>query len=309
MMIRRKKILIMIFTLLIVLCLVGCSKSSYTNSFKVYYTNSALDKLVAVSYGTNQTDSNSIIGELLSQMNIVQKSDDVVVIKKDYVSIEKYEIIDNIANIYFNQAYYNMDATRQALYRGAVVKTLTQIDGIDYVVFYADNIPVNYLDGTQIGTMSASDFIDTDGNSVSDLQWSDLILYFANSKGDKLVKENFSVAYSRNVSIERAIVEQLIKGPDITTDGMTLPTTLKLLNISVKDGICYVNLDSTFLTEIVNVSSSIPIYSIVDSLCELDNIDKVQFLINGDSKKVYRESISLDASFEMNSDIISQNNQ
>ena len=133
-------------------------------------------------------------------------------------------------------------------------------------------------------------------------------MYFANDKGDKLVKENFSVAYSRNVSIERAVVEQLIKGPDITTNGMTLPVNLKLLNISVKDGICYVNLDSSFLTEIVNVSSTIPIYSIVDSLCELSNIDKVQFLINGDSKKVYRESISLDAPFEMNVDIINLDN-
>jgi len=305
---RRKKIFVMIFTLLIILCLAGCKKSSYTYTYNVYYTNSDVDKLVSVSYGTNQNDLNSSIEELLDRMNTVQKSDDVVVIKKDYVSIERYEMSDNIANIYFNQQYYNMDATRQALYRGAVVETLTQIEGVEYVMFYVDEIPAVYLDGTAIGMMSASDFIDANDNNVSNLQWSELILYFANAKGDKLVKENFSVAYSRNVSIERAVVEQLIKGPDITTNGMTLPVNLKLLNISVKDGICYVNLDSSFLTEIVNVSSTIPIYSIVNSLCELSNVDKVQFLINGDSKKVYRESISLDAPFEMKADIINLDN-
>ena len=299
----------MIFTLLIIFCLAGCKKDSYTNTYNVYFANSDVNKLVSVSYGTNQTDPNTIIGELLGKMNTAQKSDGVVVIKKEYVSILKYEKSDNIANIYFDQQYYNMDATRQALYRGAVVRTLTQIDGVEYVMFYVDEVPVTYLDGTTIGMMSASDFIDAEDNNVSNLQWTELTLYFANSKGDKLVKENFSVAFSRNVSIERAIVEQLIKGPDITTNGMTLPANLKLLNISVKDGICYVNLNSEFLTEIVNVSSSIPIYSIVDSLCELSNIDKVQFLINGDSKKVYRESISLDAPFEMNTDIIYQTNQ
>ena len=305
---RRKKIFEMLFILLIVLCLAGCKKNSYTYSYNVYYTNSDVNKIVSVSYGTNQTDLNSNIEELLVKMNTVQKSDDVVVIKKDYVSIEKYEISDNVANIFLNQQYYNMDATRQVLYRGAVVKTLTQIEGIEYVMFYVDNVPAAYLDGTAIGMMSAIDFIDADDNNVSNLQWSELVLYFANTKGDKLVKENFSVAFSRNVSIERAVVEQLIKGPDITSNGMTLPLNLKLLNISVKDGICYVNLDSSFLTEIVNVSSTIPIYSIVDSLCELSNIDKVQFLINGDSKKVYRESISLDAPFQMNADIINQDN-
>lgn len=305
---RKKIIFIIIVTLLLVLYLTGCKKESFAHSYNVYYTNNEENKLVTESYGTNQTDASSLIGELLNKMNSVQKSDDVVVIKKDNVSILSYNISDNIANIYYNQEYYNMDASRQALYRGAVVKTLTQIQGIEYVMFYVNDTSITYSDGTTIGTMSASDYIDDDDNNASNLQWSELTLYFANSKGDKLVKNKFSVAYSRNVSIERAIVEQLINGPDNSSYSETLPENLKLLNISVKDGTCYVNLDSTFLTEIVNVSTTVPIYSIVNSLCELSNIDNVQLLINGDSKKIYRDSINLDSPFQMNTDIISENN-
>lgn len=72
------------------------------------------------------------------------------------------------------------------------------------------------------------------------------IWYYSNKMGDKLVKKVESVAYSKNTSLERIIVEQLIKGPGDSTMNSTLPSDLKLLSISVSDGICYVNLSSHF---------------------------------------------------------------
>lgn len=302
---QRKHILLLIFTLLIALSFSGCKKEDYAKYYDVYYMNSEENGLVSLSYGTNETDSAKTMIELLTKMNTAQKSDNLVVIKKENILVQNYYINNNIAYLYFSQEYYSMEPSRQALFRGAVVKTLTQIEGVDYVMIFVNDTPITYSDGTVIGMMSANDFIDDDDNNVSNLQWSDLTLYFANTKGDKLVKQNVSIAYSKNISVERAIVEQLINGPDDANYARTLPESLKLLNVSVKDGVCYVNLDATFLTDIVNVSTTIPIYSIVNSLCELDNIDKVQFLINGDSKKVFRESISLDTQFELNMDIIS----
>lgn len=56
----------------------------------------------------------------------------------------------------------------------------------------------------------------------------------------------------------------------------------KIINILTKDGICYVNLDSSFLTVVNNVSTEVAVYSIVNSLVELDNINKVQILVNGE---------------------------
>lgn len=302
----KKNIVRIMFILLGVLCLTGCKKDSKAYAYDIYYTNGETNKLVTVSYGTDQTDPLSLVAELMDQMNTEQKSDNINVIKKDNVSIENYVLNNRTISIYFGQEYSNMDAARQAIYRCAVVKTLTQIDTIEHVMFYVNNQPATYSDGTQIGMMAESDFIDDTASNLSNLQWSNLALYFASPNGDKLVRDNVTVAYSRTISIERVIVEQLIAGPDNSAYDSTLPENLKLLNITVKDGTCYVNLDSTFLTEIVNVSSSVPIYSIVNSLCELDNIDKVQILINGEPKKVYRESISLEFPFEMNTQIISQ---
>ena len=53
-----------------------------------------------------------------------------------------------------------------------------------------------------------------------------------------------------------------------------------------------------------DVSEAVPVYSIVNSLLELSNVNKVQILINGETPKVYRESISLETIFERNFDLI-----
>ena len=47
---------------------------------------------------------------------------------------------------------------------------------------------------------------------------------------------------------------------------------------------CYVNLDSTVLSGV---------YALVDSLTELQTVNKVQITVNGSADVVYRNSISL----------------
>ena len=74
---------------------------------------------------------------------------------------------------------------------------------------------------------------------------------------------------------------------------------IKIFNILTKDGICYVNLDSSFLTVVNNVSTEVAVYSIVNSLVELDNINKVQILVNGEVPSTFSNS-----TFERNLDYV-----
>ena len=65
---------------------------------------------------------------------------------------------------------------------------------------------------------------------------------------------------------------------------------MKVLSVNVNDGICYVDLDSSLDNAGGNVSENLRIYSIVDSLCELDQINRVQIIIgSGDDAKVVND--------------------
>ena len=95
-----------------------------------------------------------------------------------------------------------------------------------------------------------------------------------------------------STSQERVIVEQLLAGSQ-TGGNPVLPKDTKILNISTTDTVCYVNLDSTFLTGELEAAEYIPVYALVDSLTELQTVNKVQIAVNGSADVVYRNSISL----------------
>ena len=67
----------------------------------------------------------------------------------------------------------------------------------------------------------------------------------------------------------------------------------KVLNVSLTDNTCYVNLDSGFISGDTDVAEYIPIYAIVDSLTELQTVNKVQITVNGSADVTYRNVISL----------------
>ena len=144
------------------------------------------------------------------------------------------------------------------------------------------------------------------GSTADDYAVTTATLYFANESGDKLVPESVNISYSSNIPVERVVVEQLIKGPLTEDVYPTIPAETKLISISTKDGICYVNLDNGFLSQGYDVTEAVPIYSIVNSLTSIPGVSKVQILINGETNLVYRESIRFDTIFERNLDIIEE---
>lgn len=112
------------------------------------------------------------------------------------------------------------------------------------------------------------------------------------------------LAYNKNMPIERMIVQRLISGPTAAGAYTSLPKDVKLLGVSVVEKVCYVNLSEEFRDELVNVSSYVEIYSIVNSLCALDSIESVKIFINGDYTNTFRDSISLDRLYKFNSGIV-----
>ena len=145
---------------------------------------------------------------------------------------------------------------------------------------------------------SGSDFLDNTGDDTNKYIQTELTLYFAHPDGKALLTEVRQVVYSSTLSLERVVLNQLIEGPEDPAMISTLPKNLKITGVSLRDGICYVDFDATFLEEPVNVTDQVEIYSIVNSLTQLNNVLQVQFTINGSANAVLRNNIPLSGRFE-----------
>lgn len=304
-----KRVFYSMLLLLAVLVTAGCSsgpeETEEMHTYKIYYLNAAMTKLVPQDFETAATNQDALIKELLDQFMMVPKNLDSQAALSDKVSLTKYQKEDVVLYLYFDAGYgsrSNMNSSREILCRAALAKTLTQIEGIDYINIYVGDQPLLDAKGNPVGMMAGSDFVE----SISDInsfEKTELTLFFADETGENLVRERREVVHSINTSLEKLIVEQLISGPKEEGDYPTLSKDTRLLNVSVNENICYINFDSAFLSNTTEVREYIPIYSIVNSLSELTSVNKVQIMVNGSSDVMFRDIVSLNATFERNLDL------
>lgn len=112
-------------------------------------------------------------------------------------------------------------------------------------------------------------------------------LYFSDDQAMNLVPEEREAAKEKDEAMESVIVHELIKGPANTNLGQVIPNGTKLLSAKVTDGIAYIDFSKEFRDNHWGGSAgeTITIYAVVDSLCQLPGIEKVQFLLEGDKQE------------------------
>lgn len=308
-----KRLLCGLLLLVLLASLSGCKKKAGTGEpeegvYQIYYLNSSMTRMEPQAFtmpdkpeGESLTETDWYITQLMEQVRTVPKNLDRQAAVPDKVGYEKYKLEDTVLYLYFDNNYTMMNATREILCRASLVKTLTQVEGVDFVAVYTADQPLMDSLGNPVGAMAGSDFIDNISN-VNSYEKTDLVLYFVDNTGEKLVKESREVVHSVNTSLEKLVIEQLIEGPRRPGINATLPRDTKLLNVSVNENVCYINFDSSFLNNTMDVREYVPIYSIVNSLAAVSPINKVQIAVNGSQDIMFRDSISLNQSFERNLD-------
>lgn len=306
MLIRKKRKLLLGLMLLLLLCACGKQeKKGSGRTYKVYYVNHDETGVIFNEYATETTDRDKLLEELLQQMGTeAEKLEYKAPLSGNFellgVSFSEDQLILN-----FDEAYRTQPVITEILVRAAIVRTLTQIDGIAYVSFQVNSEPLLDASGALVGVMNADQFIDNAGNEINTYEKVKLTLYLADEEGTSLKPLTRTVVYNSNISMERLVVEQLIAGPSENEAAFpTINPATKVISVNVQDGICYVNLNSTFLTQIYNVTSDVTIYSITNSLVELSNVNKVQLSINGNTSVNYKENTSLSTVFERNLEIV-----
>ena len=297
-----------ILLLAIPLLMAGCRKQQQMDEsgYRIWYINQDETCLKYENKELQSKNEEGLLREMMEVMRETPTDDELKPVIPEDVELLDFDFEHNQLYLDFSPEYKKMPKVYEVLCRAAIVRTLGQIDGVEYVDFQVNGEPLTDLEGKEIGLMNEDQFIENAGEEINAYKTADLTLYFANKAGDKLVGQRVAMEYNSNISLEKLIVEQLIAGPPVEGAYPTIPSETKLLNISIKDNICYVNLDEGFLGTGYNVIESIPVYSIVNSLIENTDAQKVQISINGETNRMFRESINFDTIFEKNEGLIEQ---
>ena len=292
-------------TLLCVFLFGGCgSKEEKESGISLYYLNNEGTGLMTISYDISASTTYDRVGELLEKLSEELVDVDYHTPISSGISVTEYEIEDELLNLHFNEEYNTLTDTNEALLRAAVVKTLTQIEGISSVAFYIGNSPLLDASDNPVGAMTDDSFLYDYGQAQSQSESITLMLYYATTDGNNLKSVAKQAHFSSTLPVEQVVMNCLVEAPEKEGLMSAIPEGTKILSVIINEGTCYVTLDSAFLNLPEGESREVAIYSIVNSLCELDTVSKVQIMVNSDSDTSLVDNDMVSGTYTSNFDVV-----
>lgn len=244
----------------------------------LYFFNNDKTSITRESRSIQYDETEEIIPTIIEELSKKSsQSDNICVIDKN-VKINEiiYEASDKI-RLDLNSEFLTDNVHENLLATYAVVKSVcgaSAITGINYVKITVDGSDIMTEDGKAIDFLTFNDIkLAEDNEAISEINAS---LYIP--KKDYLIKETRSISISDDEPVEKYILSELLQNKSIG----------ELISAETIDGVCFVNLKLSFTEKNVldNSDTLLSIYSVVNSLTELEHISGVQFLIDGKKTKM-----------------------
>ncbi|WP_058486903.1 GerMN domain-containing protein [Defluviitalea phaphyphila] len=282
------------------------SNEGEVTQVKLYFINGDNSELKEEIRTVDFSDKKDLIKYAVEELKNMPKTSGLKPSIPQSIKIKTIVLEGTTTKVDISLDYNNLSPQEQVLFRASLIKTLTEFDFIDSVEMMIDGEAMVGVDGKPIGAMTEKDIVLGPSDEVSKLNLQNIKLYFADKNGEKLILEEREIEVNPNIALEKYIVEQLIVGPMNEELLPTIPSETTIKDIETKDGICYVDLSDEFRTKHSGGSTgeTLTIYSIVNSLTELPNVKKVQFLIEGEKQQEFKGHYDFSGPFERDENLI-----
>lgn len=284
----------------------GCGDNE--QKFNIYYKNADGDALVKEEHHTDSLSGAGraeIIEYLIGELSKSPSTDGLINVLPGGTQLLKVSIIGRTATVNLSKEYYMNKDVDELLARFAIINTLGEVEGIDSVEILIEGGPlISTTSGAKIGRISKNNVV-LGLQDPSATTKETVVIYFPDKEGQYLVPEERKIEIQASLSTERLVMSELLKGPESSRLVQSVPADLKVISTETTDGVCFVNLSGDTVDKVNSGSTSTTmfLYSIVNSLTELANIDSVQILIDGKTG-VELGNYVLDAPLEKNRSLI-----
>lgn len=290
-----KKIISIFLLIAMTFSLCSCFGSGKnTTELNLYFKNAETNELIVekVKYTESQ---NTVDMAKFAMMKLTEgplKATNARTIPEG-VTFSSISVKNESATVDFSVEFNNFTGNDGLLARFAVVRTLCDIPGITSVLIKIDGKPlISNATGKEIGVLSVNDIVsDIQTNIVQTQETTKVKLYFSTQDATALKVEERKVTTQEALSIEKTILTELLKGPTSPELISVIPAGTKLLSVETKEGVCYVNFSGEFVSKFPGGTGMLTVYSVVNSLCNLNSTSAVQILIEGEKGQTFGDYV------------------
>lgn len=301
----------------VVLCVLsGCKSNSDVpgDTIKVFYYNQGKNNIVGYEYGLsvlNEKISDSQTDDLVSFVMALEN-----LMKQPGASSYRTTFNENIMildrrvdagllKIYLDEKYLALASTEDVMFRASYVLTMTALDGIDKVSFYINGENIKDALGNPISDMGASDFAYGEDIGTGLLEWTEIRMYYGDPSCQNLAYENMSVGYGNDASVIKAVADKLLLGPSSKNCIAVIPEGVICTKAELVNNICYIWLDMSNVPKDVEFGE-LAIYSIVNTMCEITDVEGVILNIDNSSSIVLTGYLGHEYLYKANFDLVKE---
>ncbi len=293
--ISKMQTILIAIILLIAIGIVGYRYLKYFEEvavIDVYYLNSSKLGIepVTKSYDINKSKTEIIetVYKVFSDSAQSSKST-LVSAKPEDVEIQNYSLDSNgLLTVSFSPEYKELTNIEEINFKAAFVWTFTDLDFIKKIKFEVDGYPYTTSNTTVIDYFDRTNVIVEPTIALDITVQREIVLYFGKQGEDQkpyLTGEQRVATTQEGIAIEEVIVSELLKG-SAEGNKVLIPSDVRIRQVKRENSICFIDLDEKFLEgNLTEREQKLRVYSLVNSLTELGNVDKVQILINAKKTK------------------------
>lgn len=285
-----KKIISLIMVLVLAVSICSCSdetKNMMEYETEIYYADSGKNSLSAEKVKIKVNTIDELYEAVLNKMLEDPSSQSHMRIIPKGTKLLGAELEASVLTIDFSKEIYVENESESILIRTAILRTMTAMSEINAVELLVEGEKMKNTYGEEIGILNKEDVVYETELEIEEKKY--IKLYFSDLKSENLIAEAREITVSQKETMEMRIIKELLKGPVNPNLMKTIPTETKILSVETKEGVCFVNLSQEFKSRHTGGSAGemMTIYSIVNSLTELESVDKVQFLVEGQKLEVF----------------------
>ncbi len=305
----RKRILSLLCALL--LLLTGCVRGGEEESgaYEVYFAaplpDSGTDSPVqgpAVQWETRRLPQDAdVLSALVECLLSGPVSDGLRSPFPDGVyQVSAPTLTDGVCEVDLSERYGGLSGVDLTIADYCIALTLCQVKGVEAVSILVEGEPISYRDHQ---FLRESDAVLSSAEDEPVYLSADLC--FLREEGG-LAVEHRELLVPSGSSPESVLLQALLAGPETESLSAPLSGEARVIDLWVNDsGICYLNFDAAFLSDQPASASQarLTLYAIVNTLCQLPNVDAVAFLVEGESIPDYG-GVAADVPLEPNPDLV-----
>lgn len=197
-----------------------------------------------------------------------------------------WSMTDSTLNLNFNDSFAQLSGVDLTIACACICRTVFGLTDAQTILIHANGTPLDGNPYIEIGI----DTLTYEDDSLDRLL-TDLTLYYPDAERRYLIGHSVSINLAAQTDAISYLVEQLKDAPDGMGLVSPLPAGTKLLNATVTDGLCVLDFSPEFESNgfFQSHAQRTTLLSLVNTLTQLDTIDRVEFYLEGNLMARYRQ--------------------